>query len=102
MEDFIGIVIFIVFLGILFLINKLYINFMAKVTQNNIKKRIAKGKINDRKLIYFYKTADRNRKNKILAFLAYGVFYRSFLNLNEGKYLLFKEEAERRGLINQI
>nr|WP_288825017.1 hypothetical protein [uncultured Clostridium sp.] len=99
MEDFIAIVIFIIFLGVWFLINGLYINFMSKVTQNNIRKRIAKGKMNDRKLIHFYKMADRNRKNKFLAFLAYGVFYRSFLNLNEGKYLLFKEEVERRGLM---
>lgn len=102
MDDLIAVIIFIVFLGVLFFINGLYMNFMAKVQQNNIKKKIAKGKIKDRKLIYFYKTTDRNRKNKILAFLAYGVYYRSFLKLNEVKYQLFKEEVERRGLINQV
>ena len=102
MDDLIAVIIFIVFLGVLFFINGLYMNFMGKVQQNNIKKKITKGKIKDKKLIYFYKTTDRNRKNKILAFLAYGIFYRSFLKLNEAKYQLFKEEVERRGLMNQI
>ncbi|NNJ33319.1 hypothetical protein [Lacrimispora defluvii] len=102
MNDLIAVIIFIVFLGVLFFINGLYMNFMAKVEQNNIKKKIAKGKIKDKKLIYLYKMSDRNRNNKILAFLAYGIFYRSFLKLNEAKYLLYKEEVERRGLMNQI
>lgn len=102
MDDLIAVIIFIVFLVVLFFINGLYMNFMAKVEQNNIKKKIAKGKLKDKKLIYFYKITDRNRNNKILAFLAYGLFYRSFLKLNEAKYQLFKEEVERRGLINQI
>lgn len=102
MDDLIVVIIFIVFLGVLFFINGLYMNFIAKVQQNNIKKKIAKGKMKDKKLIYFYKTTDRNRKNKILAFLAYGVYYRSFLKLNEAKYQLFKEEVERRGLMNQV
>jgi len=102
MDDLLAVIIFIIFLGVLFFINGLYMNFMAKVQQNNIKKKIAKGKMKDKKLIYFYKTTDRNRKNKILAFLAYGVYYRSFLKLNEAKYQLFKEEVERRGLMNQV
>lgn len=102
MENFMAILIFIIFLGGLVFLNGLYLKFMGKLTQNNIKNRIAKGKLNDKKLIHFYKIADRNRNNKFLAFLSYGVFYRSFLDLNEEKYLLFKEEAERRGLINQI
>lgn len=102
MDDLIAVIIFIIFLGVLFFINGLYMKFMAKVQQNNIKKKLAKGKMKDKKLIYFYKTTDRNRKNKILAFLAYGIYYRSFLKLNEAKYQLFKEEVERRGLMNQV
>ena len=102
MDDLIAVIIFIVFLGVLFFINGLYMKFMAKVQQNNIKKKLAKGKMKDKKLIYFYKTTDRNRKNKILAFLAYGIYYRSFLKLNAAKYQLFKEEVERRGLMNQV
>ena len=102
MDDLIAVIIFIVFLGVLFFINGLYMKFMAKVQQNNIKKKLAKGKMKDKKLIYFYITTDRNRKNKILAFLAYGIYYRSFLKLNEAKYQLFKEEVERRGLMNQV
>ncbi|WP_349671225.1 hypothetical protein [Lacrimispora sp.] len=44
MDDLIAVIIFIVFLGVLLFINGLYMNFMAKVEQNNIKKKIAKGK----------------------------------------------------------
>jgi hypothetical protein len=79
----------------------LYSKLLGKITQSNIKRRIAKGKINDKQLTNLYKAAERGRRSKGMAILFYGIFYKSFINMQEGTYLIYREEMERRGLIER-
>lgn len=88
-------------IAIIMFIFNLYTSLLGKISQNSIKKRIAKGKINDKQLMTLYKAAERGRRGTLMAIFFYGIFYKSFLNMQEGTYLIYKEEMERRGLIER-
>lgn len=101
MDTILVLILFILFIAIILFVFNLYCKFLGKMTQNSIKKRIAKGKISDKQLLKLYKTADRGHRRKWIAIFLYGIFYKSFLKMQEGTYLLYKEEMERRGLLEK-
>lgn len=95
-------IILIAFIIALLVIFHLYSHFLSKLSQNSIKKRLAKGKISDKQLIKFYKLSDKGRKNKWMAILIYGIYYKSYLKMQEGTYQIYRSEIENRGLLNEV
>lgn len=96
------IIILIAFIVALVFFFHLYSRFLSKLSQKSIKKRIAKGKINDKQLIKFYNISDKGRKNKWMAILVYGIYYKSYLQMQEGTYQIYRDEMENRGLLNEV
>ncbi len=101
METLLQIVLLIIIIAAIMFAFSLYCRMLGKISQNSVKKRIEKGKISDKHLIKLYRTADRGHRNKWLAFFLYGIFYKSFIKMQEGTYLLYKSEMERRGLLDE-
>ncbi|WP_143319713.1 hypothetical protein [Clostridium sp. HBUAS56010] len=95
------IILCIAIIAIAMFVFSLYSKLLGTITQNSIRKRIAKGKINDKQLMNLYKASERGRRSKILAIFMYGIFYSSFLKMQEGTYLLYRDEMERRGLLEK-
>lgn len=100
MNDVTAIIVLIaIVLGIMFLFN-MYSKMLSKISQKGIRRSLEKGKINDQKLIKLCNAADKGRKRTFLAIFMYGIFYKSFLNMQEDIYQLYKGEMDKRGLTN--
>ena len=84
-------------LGIMLLFN-LYTRMLSKIQQNAIRRRLEKGKVNDQQLIKLCSAADKGRNRKMMSIFMYGIFYKSFLNMQEDVYQLYKAEIDKRGL----
>lgn len=101
MSDVTMIVILIVFvLGIMLLFN-FYTRLLSKISQNGIRRKLEKGKISDQQLEKLCNAVDKGRKRKMMAIFMYGIFYKSFLNMQEDIYQLYRAEMEKRGMLNQ-
>lgn len=101
MNDVTSIFVLIAFiLGIMLLFN-LYSRMLSKISQRGIRRQLEKGKINDQRLTKLCNAADKGRKRKFFAIFMYGIFFKSFLNMQEDIYQLYKAEMDKRGLTNQ-
>ncbi len=101
MDTLMQIVLLIIVIVVIMFVFNLYCKMLGKLSQNSIRKRIGKGKISDKQLIKLYKTSSIGRGSKWVAFFMYGIFYKSFLKMQEGTYQIYKEEMERRGLLDE-
>ena len=100
MNEVTSIIVLIAFiLGVMLLFN-LYSRMLSKISQRGIRKLLEKGNLNDQRLIKLCNAADKGRKRKFLAIFMYGIFYKSFLNMQEDIYVLYKGEMDKRGLTN--
>ena|GEM_PF-1918957 len=92
---------FIVLIGFLVAIMTvfhLYTRLLGKIMQKSIQKKIDKGKLSDKQLLILFNAADKGRKNKWTAIFMYGIFFKSYLLMQEKTYQLYKQEMENRGL----
>lgn len=101
MSTLVQILIAVGFVILILALFQLYTSFLGKLTQNAIKRRIAKGKVSDEQLIKLYHMNEKGRNRKFTAFLFYGIFYKSFLKMQDGTYQLYKSEMEKRGLLTK-
>lgn len=96
------IILLIIIVAVVMFIFSLYVRLLGKISQKAIKSRIAKGKVTDEQLIKFYNIAEKKRNNnKWMAILFFGIFYKSYAQLQEGTYQMYREEMQNRGLLDK-
>ena len=92
---YIVIIFIIITIFFIFLFDK-YWNYLIKISNKRIEKRISSGKISDEKLTklcQFYANP-----NVPLALITGGIFYKKVLKLQKSSYHLYRLEAKKRNL----
>ena len=91
-----SIVIFIILIILIIFLFSICWDFLIKISNKKIEKRIASGKISDEKLTklcQFYANP-----NVPLALITGGIFYKKVLKLQKSSYHLYRLEAKKRNL----
>lgn len=101
MNTFAQVALLIAVIVLFLVVFNLYARMLSKISQRGIKRRIEKGKVSDKQLIKLYQTSDKGRKRTGMAIFMYGIFYKSFLKMQDDIYQVYQAEMKKRGLLNQ-
>ena len=91
-----SIIIYIILIIIFIFLFSKYWDFLTKISNKRIQKRIASGKISDEKLAKLCQI--HAKPNISFAFLAGGIFYKKVLQMQKSSYHLYRREAKKRNL----
>ena len=91
-----SIVIFIILIILIIFLFSICWDFLIKISNKKIEKRIASGKISDEKLAALCQFCAK--PNIPVAFITGGIFYKKALMLQKSSYYLYRREAKKRNL----
>ena len=98
MTDLLRIIIAILFVIFIYFLMSLYMGLLGKWSYKRVSKKIQSGKMSDKALIRNYNKFKKSKDNKIMAILICGVFFKSYIKLQNCTFEAYKEGMIQRNL----
>lgn len=88
----------ILFVIFIYFLMSLYVGLLGKWSYKRVSKKIQSGKMSDKALIRNYNKFKKSKDSKIIAILICGIFFKSFIKLQNCTFDAYKEGMIQRNL----